>query len=769
LRRLASLLLFGAAFVAGAEARPRLVMVKADGLPADVVDRWVHTFDPKTGRSELPWIEYVFLERGAWVRNFYTRGISLSAPSWSMLDTGEHLLIRGNAEYDRFTLRTYDYLNFFPFYVNYARSRRVDMPGVEVLDEAGVPLLIDRFDPSRRYQSMQLFQRGVRWKTLEQTLRNRFASRSLRQLFDEWQTGFEFSEGLSEQMEREIRSRIADGSADYLDFFFGDYDHNAHLASDESITRDVLKELDALVGRLWTSIQNSPRAAETIFVLVSDHGMNSTPGVYSQGYNLIRLFGSAEGGGHHVITNRYPMTEYKLKGLDPFVSQVTTPSPEPLYLRGQAAQYPTALLDLDGNERASVHLRNSTLNRIHILLQRLTAAATDARAREQVRSEVMSIVDGRRPSWKRTVNELEEELAALSRAIERQRSRVSALPKKENTPDARRERAALDSWEQDLRGYRAYLDRFRKLAALHWEDLRPGAFRIEDLIPPRALGDPNALYDLQNYVAGPDTRIDYFKLLSGLRVRINVQTGVGAKPVDLIAARLSPELAGLDAASAVFVYGDEDHQAVVLSRNQGGGVAIRYIPAAHLRADENGAVTFEQRPWAEGFPLKMFEDPNLAVEGDRAAWLSEWHSDREWLAATHRTLYSNGVVGLTEQFGPVQLGRSSRLWRDAGSDTEILRRFEQRKRRLVEADLLILASNHWNFNVRGFNPGGNHGSFFRVSTNSTLMLAGAGIPKGRLIEQPYDSLSFVPTILKLTGSVSGGWAGPVIEELTAKE
>jgi hypothetical protein len=66
--------------------------------------------------------------------NYYSRGLSLSAPSWSILDTGRHLEIRGNSEYDRYTLRPYDYLNFFPFYVGYARNRRVDMPGVEVLD-----------------------------------------------------------------------------------------------------------------------------------------------------------------------------------------------------------------------------------------------------------------------------------------------------------------------------------------------------------------------------------------------------------------------------------------------------------------------------------------------------------------------------------------------------------------------------------------------------------------------------------------------------------
>ncbi len=55
---------------------------------------------------------------------------------------------------------------------------------------------------------------------------------------------------------------------------------------------------------------------------------------------------------------------------------------------------------------------------------------------------------------------------------------------------------------------------------------------------------------------------------------------------------------------------------------------------------------------------------------------------------------------------------------------------------MAQADLLILASNHWNFNVRGFNPGGNHGSFFRISTNSTLLLSGAGVAPGLVVEHP---------------------------------
>ncbi len=90
------------------------------------------------------------------------------------------------------------------------------------------------------------------------------------------------------------------------------------------------------------------------------------------------------------------------------------------------------------------------------------------------------------------------------------------------------------------------------------------------------------------------------------------------------------------------------------------------------------------------------------------------------------------------------------------SDERLARRYLKRQRDLIEADILVVANDHWNFDVRGFNPGGNHGSFFRISTHSTLMLAGGSktdIPHGLVIDEPYDSLSFLPTLLALTGNL----------------
>ena len=116
----------------------RLVILKVDGMGQDQLMNAMERRDPVTGKSLLPWLTHIFAEKGTIYENFYTRGITLSAPSWLMLDTGRHTVIRGNVEFDRFTGEIYDYLNFFPLYLGYARKKQVDMPSVEVLDRAGI-------------------------------------------------------------------------------------------------------------------------------------------------------------------------------------------------------------------------------------------------------------------------------------------------------------------------------------------------------------------------------------------------------------------------------------------------------------------------------------------------------------------------------------------------------------------------------------------------------------------------------------------------------
>ena len=55
------------------------------------------------------------------------------------------------------------------------------------------------------------------------------------------------------------------------------------------------------------------------------------------------------------------------------VPLITTTTADSYYLKGESTTYPTALLDFDGNERASIHLRDSDLNLLHILCSNCSA------------------------------------------------------------------------------------------------------------------------------------------------------------------------------------------------------------------------------------------------------------------------------------------------------------------------------------------------------------------------------------------------------------
>lgn len=194
----------------------RVVIVKCDGIQYDLIDRYVRERDPRTGKSQLPWIDHIFYQRGTRVENFYVRGTSLSAPSWSLLETGQHLQIKGNVEFDRYTLHSYDYLSFFGYYIRTTVGTGVDMPAVEVLDSLQMPMLIDAYKHNQRYLTLSLFQRGPRYMTLQKTLENRF-KKPPRTLLDEWTMGLEIRDAISEQLIRELVAKLDDPNVRYLD------------------------------------------------------------------------------------------------------------------------------------------------------------------------------------------------------------------------------------------------------------------------------------------------------------------------------------------------------------------------------------------------------------------------------------------------------------------------------------------------------------------------------------------------------------------------
>lgn len=775
----------------------RVVTVQCDGLPYELVDRFVRELDPRTGKSQLPWFDYIFYQRGTRLANFYVRGMSLSAPSWSLIDTGQHLQIKGNVEFDRYTLQTYDYLNFVPFYVQATIGKRVDMQGVEVLDSIGVPLLTDAYPHSERHATFSLFQRGPRYTTFQKALENRF-KKAPKELFDEWTMGgLGLRSSVPDQLMRELIEGLSDPRLRYLEFVTTDFDHAAHHNNDREAHLNVLKELDAMLGQIWTAIQKSSLASETTLIVVSDHGFNTDERVYSQGFNLVKLLGSAAGGGHHVITKRRLLVDYAIKGVNPFVQVITTTTRDSYYLKNQSNDYPTAMLDFDGNERASLQFRDPDLNLLQIILQQLQRSDISTPMRKALTDQFFNSVGVRRTEWQGNLDQLNEELGALRRRIERQRELCAAQPKKFTKEEAaaglddeaKRVCAWLDIWIGQEQSYAEYGRTLANLLALRKENFNASKLRIDEVIARRAMGEHNTVHQLQNYVAGiapgglvlkadgsldmarSFVQVDYFSLLHNLTVRNNVQAAVSSHPVDLIAIRIPAELVkplitenGI-APDVVWVSAGPEQQALILAReDERGQLSFRYLPIKNLTEDETGRLHFESSPWRAGLPLQILEDPQLDVPlGEQAqgregrdAWLSQWHTDLEWLRALHKTRYSNGLIGLHEQLARHPIARLSLDEAGISPDERLLRRLLVRQRENIEADMLVVANNHWNFDVRGFNPGGNHGSFFRISTHSTFMLAGGDkttIPRAAIVEEPYDSLSFVPTVLALTGNL----------------
>lgn len=769
----------------------RIVLVKVDGLPHEMVDRFVRERDPLTGKSRLPWFDHIFYSNGTRLANFYVRGMSLSAPSWSLVDTGQHLHIKGNVEFDRDILHTYDYLNFLPFLVKQATRGNVDMPGMEVLDSIQVPVLIDAYDNYQRLPVTQLFGRGARLKSLQRAAEAKFVRRNPVELATEFVTGFDTRDVIGDQLERELIASLSDERVRYLDLLTMDFDHTAHHNNDRESHLETIRKIDALMGRLWTAIQKSPMAADTALIVVSDHGFNTDERVISQGFNLVKLLGSRAGGGHHVITKRRLMMDYTVKGINPFVPPITTTAAEPYYLKGQSESYPTALLDFDGNERAGLHLRSSNLNVLQILFQQLQRKDLSPRLRTAITEAFFSAIDRDRNFWREDLDSFDRELAALGRGAEQLRKDCLAQPKK-FTPEeielgrddnARRICIRSKQAAEFQFRYAGYVAIMRSLLALKRENFDPLKLKVEDLIPKDSMGRRNSIHELQNYVVGLDknglvlkddgsidfdrsfARINYFDLLRKQTARINVQTELSNQPVDFIATRIPRELIAPALSDdlkpdddVVWLYARPDRQALIIPRGEKGGeLGLRYLPVGNLTQSGDGVIHFDRAEWKLGLPLKMLEDPRLGIgDADRSTWLSEWHTDLEWLHALHKTQYSNGLIGLHEQFTIFTAPGTDTEASDLSPDQRLLNAFHLRQRRLVESDLLVFANDHWNFDVRGFNPGGNHGSLFRISTHSTLMFAGGertGIPRGQAVTEPYDSLSIVPTILALTGNL----------------
>ena len=265
------------------------------------------------------------------------------------------------------------------------------------------------------------------------------------------------------------------------------------------------------------------------------------------------------------------------------------------------------LADFDGNERASLHLRDNDLNLLHILLQQLQqnklSEPATRRDRQLLRpwsGAVAMAIDSQRT--KRRVG-------ALRQRIEEQRKAQpkSLRPRRRNWATIRKS-ASLRNWKSGpaRRRYRicSHLDEFAGTE----RTVSSPKLKIEDLIAKNAMGERNSVYELQNYIVGgvpgglqlradgsldlekSFVRVDYFALLQSVVVKNNVQPEHNRPSIwwPLNSAIQLQQLVNEEnlTADVIWVNGGSDKQALIMARaDSQGNLSFRYLPIKGLTQD----------------------------------------------------------------------------------------------------------------------------------------------------------------------------------------
>lgn len=809
----------------------RLVVIKVDGLPQSAVDKYVTRTDPRTGRSVLPWTRYLFYDSGIRVANFYSRGISLSEPSWAIIDTGQHSIIKGNFEVDRNTGDSIDHLSFVGFYADSVRSRRVFPSGVESLDAARTPLTSDAWQFEDRDTGIQLLRRGTRWFDLLKVGVGPARHGSVGQRLGDLLIGVNEVEVWSRVAEESFMKAVRDPRIRYADIYWPYIDEAIHDDNSEASVLGAFVKFDRMLGRAQQAIAESGAADRTVLVVVSDHGATfDGEGLYSQGVNLISYLNRPEFGAHHTISRGGPLANYELKGsaFQPFASGASlSSSRHSLYLSDRPGQV-TCAIDYDGNERAQIHVRDPDLNRLQMLWRALRGGQLAPVQQAAAGRGALAILDRRRPDWQREASEISEEVGALERRIatlklEQVRLEAAIARNKKEASDRKvspRPTLAPFTGASALNCRDPYDDivkRTRELAAelYRFERLRVEYAAQRDRLNARsritsseafAAAAEDSLFGLREFgrhltaadllaypvrlrdvVANSTGELDerasfvtvnYFEQFSSIRVRNSTRAELGAAPVSWLVAELDARAtaaaltrAGIarsgaeDWTRAFLVFGASDRQLLMLYRTRQDSVLdVTLVPIANIAtvAPDGSTCAFDPGSWRAGLPFGLFEDPKLETGGvERSEWLSAPHTVNEWRDAAHLTEEGLAVAGLTEVYATAYLQTFDEATaRASDPDTRLLLRFERRRRDAVAPDLFLHASPHWNFDLKDFNAGGNHGGFAHESMHGVLWLRGGVrtrlIAGPAVIERTCDGLDVAPTLLEAGGMTTSG-------------
>ncbi len=824
----AATLLLGGTLL-GAPARPRLVLIKVDGLPPDLLaalsvpereDYWhrlryapdlrqaLRFYQEETGRSTvLPNIRHYFFEGGVYVENMYSETLTLSPCSWALIDTGQPSVIKGHGTFSRDTCYMRYHLDGIRDTLDAVRRGDSKTAALWSLDQIGVSLMLDGFDPNRVWSGPQIYRRtgnkalllesGKRWLHNNEDDVPGVARSHLSRLV----TGVDYTEFVQElsafMTVRRILQRdvLGEERYDYLSPLFTLIDHQQHVDPHPANLIHWSVKLDREVGRIFEAVQRSSRKSETIVAIVSDHGSEIQPGKTAFSFPITTAFRQPLFGAHTVKTllaeSAWSAVTVPVLGLDyPRVYE----SPNSPYgeSAGGEAGYITCYIDNFGNGRAAVNLRNDDLNRLHLILLEMKRCQPDSERWHRLKSMFRRNLETTR-QW------LETDLSLFKDYHHGAKDLARNLSSKTDSH-------ALDAaWrlEEEIERDAPQLAALDLLLSLRFGDDDPEGgldferiarsdFEVSSLIPKGFLGHPNQVHQLSRYTLGLDEDLkwvtstvdkkgrrlpmNYYQILSDYKAP-NAPVNGKHNPYDLIVTSIPVRHVegALQAAAGIQMSRRGPRNVVWVKstardRHDKGGEAlivedadrrIQYVPVTGLQ---------QTRDLGFRFSLSSGPDPLGLVSGrgaetpegvSRLDWVRRFHSRAAWLAATHQTEYGTAVCMLlditddpTEAFiDSPEFQSYLTHFSSPGLKARYLRGLK-RKYANQQPDFLTWADELWNFNSNTRTSGGSH-SGLRPIVARTAFLAWGGpntrLARGKTVSTVATTLDVVPTLFRAMG------------------
>ncbi|HSR51899.1 MAG TPA: alkaline phosphatase family protein [Acidobacteriota bacterium] len=573
----------------------RLVMIKCDGLPPDLLAavafperedllaRLPYAKDLKQALTEyqrqsgrqivLPNIRKFFYQDGVVADNMYSHTLTLSAVAWGVIETGLPSIIKGHGVFSRDTchLRSHldglrDTIDQLKVRVPYGESRTA---ATWRLDQVGVPFIFDYYDPLRSWQGPHIYRRsanrelllegGKRWLTAD----GEGALGIARSHVSRFVTGIDYTEFNQEMSAQITAEKIlekdlqGDERFDFVSPLFTLMDHQQHVDPHPVNLIHWLTVLDREVGQIFRAVAESERRDHTVVAITSDHGSEIKPGQVGYSFPITKVFRTRQYGGHTVKTllveAAWSALSVPIPGMDRPRIYESEYSP---YNRGPAGQdgYVTAYIDPFGNGRAATYLRNDDLNRLHLLLMELKNKP-DAQKFERLRSLFSQTLDATRAWLEPDLRLLDDYLQGAADLAQN----LAAKADRQSFDQARRLRAEINRNRPQVEALQRLLSvTFDKglEGGLYFDQVFSGEFKIEDFLPKQYMGVANSVHQLSRYTLGLDDDLqwishtvdpqgqtvpmDYFQLLRDYQAP-NAPVNGDRNPYDLVVTPLDVE------------------------------------------------------------------------------------------------------------------------------------------------------------------------------------------------------------------------------------